>query len=229
MTPSDKAQREYSWISSFLLCLTSLCCCCASAAAQPVAEPTAVRLVPSVTNLSGTPFNEVRLCAPFSILVAPGDYGVSILAEPQVGSPHVFRLAVCYSGSRVGGCAAPHTEARRACCNRIVALSSMDMTLESRMFCEDQSSAKSMSSVVQVVAVIGSDVTPRGVLLLSNGGPGFSTNSTIQLTVRDACPDHTPVLLGVLWETRLSGHRARLAVWVWWDVCAACSATTNRG
>ena len=67
------------------------------------------------------------------------------------------------------------------------------------------------------------------VLLLSNGGPGFSTNSTIQLTVRDACPDHTPVLLGVLWETRLSGHRARLAVWVWWDVCAACSATTNRG
>ena len=41
-------------------------------------------LVPSVTDLSGTPFNEVRLCAPFTILVAPGGYGVSVLAEPQV-------------------------------------------------------------------------------------------------------------------------------------------------
>lgn len=37
---------------------------------------------------------------------------------------------------------------------------------------------------LQVVRAIGMDVTAEGVLLLSTRGPGFSTNSTIQLTVR---------------------------------------------
>lgn len=83
-SPADRAQRQYSWTASVLLCLTSLCCCCGPAASQTVTEPSAIPLVPSVTDLSGTPFNEVRLCAPFSILVAPGDYSISILGEPQV-------------------------------------------------------------------------------------------------------------------------------------------------
>ena len=36
---------------------------------------------------------------------------------------------------------------------------------------------------LQVVRAIGKDVTAEGVLLLSTTGPGFVTNSTIQLTV----------------------------------------------
>lgn len=37
---------------------------------------------------------------------------------------------------------------------------------------------------MQVIASIGKDVTADGVLLLTAGGVGFSTNSTIQLNVR---------------------------------------------
>ena len=98
-SPADRAQRQYSCIASVLLCLTSLCCCCAPAASQTVTEPSAVRLVPSVADLSGTPFNEVRLCAPFSILVAPGSYGISIMAEPQV-LPH----SICRQATRFRCC-----------------------------------------------------------------------------------------------------------------------------
>lgn len=84
MSPFDQAQRHYARTGSLLLWLTLFCCLCCPAASQTAAGSTATRLTREVTDLNATPFNEIRLCAPFSILVTPGDYAVAIQAEPQV-------------------------------------------------------------------------------------------------------------------------------------------------
>lgn len=88
MSPSDRAQRQYAGTASLLLFCFSLCCFCHPAAAGQL--PTGEVVTPPSINhvmLAATPFTTVQLCAPFNTLISPGDYGVTVVAEPQVKRP----------------------------------------------------------------------------------------------------------------------------------------------